>query len=235
MANLVQHRSCLRNSISRATWAVSSVRRLAVVLAILGAVLVQAAFAGSITIFNTGENNGVALPVGKLDPHYSLISAPVGVPLTAITTLPAPVWVPNTSTADWISPGNSAYIYWPIGTYDYRTTFSLAGFDPATARLSGMWTSDNNACIYLNGVNTQNCTPYEGFRALIPFSISSGFVSGTNTLDLMVYNGGLSTGAIMEVSGTANQTTPEPSTLVLLASGILGAFRAVRPRMLSRH
>ncbi len=204
--------------------------RFAALLVALYSVIVCNAFAGSITIFNTGENNGVALALGQLDPHYTLVSAPQGVPLTAMATLPSPSWTPNTATADWISPGNSHTIFWPVGTYDYRTIFSLAGFNPTTAQLAGLWASDNNGCIFLNGANTNICTPYQGFGALAAFSITSGFVPGINTLDLMVFNGGLSTGTIVEIHGTANPTTPEPSSLLLLVSGLLGGLGVIRRR-----
>ena len=128
------------------------------------------AFAAAITIYNTGEgNNGLALPVGVLDPHYSLISAPPGVPLTAITTFPNPAWTGNTPTADWISPGSNGLTNWPVGNYDYQTTFSLAGLNSLTAELHGDWSSDNEACIYLNGVNTNVCTGNTSFGHLTPF------------------------------------------------------------------
>lgn len=206
--------------------------RRAALLLIISSLLACNAFARSITIFNTGESNGVAMPVGQMDPHYSLISAPPTVPLTAITTLTIPPWTPNTATADWISPGASGYINWPVGLYDYRTTFSLAGLIPNTAQLSGMWASDNDACIFLNGMNTGVCTPFQGFGALAAFSITSGFRPGINTLDLMVDNGGagLATGTIVEISGTANPTVPEPSSLALLGTGIAACLQFRRSR-----
>jgi hypothetical protein len=91
--------------------------RFAALATICGSVWACNAFAGVITIYNTGEcTNGLALPVGVLDPHYGLISAPSGVPLTAITTFPNPVWTGNTLTADWGSPGSSGVTNWPVGT-----------------------------------------------------------------------------------------------------------------------
>src|SRR5436309_1459137 len=119
---------------------------------VCGSAMISTVSGASIGVFNTGEGNfGTALPAGQIDPHYSLISAPFGVPLTAITTVPNPFWTPNTAMADWISPTGAGNLSSPVGEYVYQTTFNLAGFDPSTAKLSGSWTSDNNACIDLNG------------------------------------------------------------------------------------
>src|ERR1700693_740556 len=125
--------------------------RLAANTAIIGLALGLSAFGNSIVIFNTGEGTGgTALAVGQTDPHYILLSAPATVPLTAIATSPNPAWTANASSADWISPGSSGNTSWPVGNYDYETTFSLAVLNPSTAQLSGKWTSDNDACIDLN-------------------------------------------------------------------------------------
>jgi len=220
--------------------------RLVTATVILALASSLSAFGNSIVIFNTGESSGgTALPTGETDPHYDLFSVPAGSPSIAITTVPNPVWLSNTSTTDWISPGSSGLDHWPMGTYDYQTTFSLTGLNPATAELSGSWTSDNNGCIYLNGVNTGDCDSYTGFASLDPFSITSGFVAGTNTLDFMVYNGpgalGLDspTGLFAEVSGTAAPlaaaSVPEPSSLPLFAAmgGLLGL--AVVRRQLAKR
>src|SRR5580698_6615564 len=187
-------------------------RRLCFVLLALfcGLFSVRVALGDSIAISNTGSSAGAALPVGTTDPNYALISAPAGVPLTAIATTPNGAWTPNTATATWISPGSSGGTSWPTGTYDFQTTFTLAaGEDPSTAELSGMWATDNSGCIFLNSVNTGDCTGNADFGSLTAFSITSGFLAGVNTLDFMVLNSAPSpVGVIAEVSGTVSSGGP---------------------------
>ncbi len=173
-----------------------------------------------INVSSTGESGGSLLPIGVVDPNYKLISAPAGTPLTAVTTSANLLWVSSQADAQWISPGPNGESNWSTGTYDYQTTFSLDGLDPATAVLSGLWTSDNSGCIYLNGVDTNDCVGDGDFRALTPFSIYSGFVAGINNLDFVVENGGTypnPTGLLVEITGTAT-ATPEPSVLVLVGT-----------------
>jgi hypothetical protein len=201
---------------------------------------VYTAFGDTITIYKTGESTtGTALPIGTTDPNFSLISAPAGVPLTAITSSPDSFWIGNTTTADWISPSSNGSTSWPVGTYDYQTSFNLTGLDPATAQLSGQWTSDNNACIDLNGVNTGSCSPFGGFDSLLSFSITTGFQSGVNTLDFVVTNGGGPTGLFAEISGMATvlgSTVPEPSfRWPLLGMSLLAAGLFRRRTLIARN
>ena len=195
-------------------------------LIVCGMLSVSSAFGSAITVYNTGETNGgSALSAGTADTHYTLMSAPAGVPLTAIATAANPAWVPNTASADWLSPGASGNTSWAAGTYDYQTTFSLIGLNAATAQLSGLWTADNTGCIYLNGANTGDCVGFADFGKLATFSITSGFLSGMNKLDFIVVNGDGPTGVYAQVGGTAaaGSPVPEPSSWVLGVTGVVGA------------
>ena len=211
-------------------------RSATVTAVIVGLACGLSAFGDPIAIFSTGvDSSGSPLTPGTVDSHYALVSAPSGVTLTAIATSPNGAWTPNTSTADWISPGSSGGTSFPPGTYDYQTTFDLTGLDPTTAQLSGKWTSDNNGWIDLNGVMTGVTSAFAGFGSLSSFSITSGFQPGLNTLDFVIVNGSDSfspTGVIADISGTATASSsvsgpsavPEPSSLsmFILGGGLLG-------------
>lgn len=164
----------------------------------------------SIAVFGTGlTSTGVAAADGAADPHYALVVNPDRTisGTTAYVVLsnayPFPVWVPNRPTAKWIAPTASQVTGNANGNYTYRTTFSLQGFKPTTAALKGIVSADNAVTIVLNG-NTI-ATGISTYSVLTPFTINSGFVAGTNTLDFIVYNGGGPTGLRVELSGTASQ------------------------------
>lgn len=195
--------------------------------------------AASLTLFNTGvDNSGTVLPDGTTpDLHYTL-TAPSGTNITLVRTsaggFPIPPYLGDNSTSAWIGP-NSTSLNGPGGLYDYQTTFSLAGFNPSTASISGQWSSDNAGIeILLNGVDTGNLgNPYGSpgsysYEHWVSFVINSGFLAGLNTLDFIVQNGNGAddqfgpTALRVEMIGSAI-ATPLPAALPLFASG-LGAL-----------
>jgi hypothetical protein len=209
-------------------------RRVSVALAALALLLgggVGQVKAGPITtLFDTGvDASGTPLADSTVgDPHYSLVSVPAGsvsqlLVRTSAGGFPIPPYFGNDSLSDWIGPNNDHSLDGPVGLYDYRTTFSLAGFNPATASITGGWSSDNDGRqILLNGVDTGNPpTSFTQFSSgFASFSVSSGFLPGVNTLDFIVSNGGGPTALRVEMSGTASSAAvPEPATLTLLGIG----------------
>jgi hypothetical protein len=186
----------------------------------------HAANADVITVFGTGvAANGSLLPSGTADPHYQLISYPgqVGNAIAAaysFDSLPS-VYLPNGPSSKWISPSNP-FGNSPGGVYIYRTTFDLSGYNPAAATLTGRIASDNEARIILNGADTGITTPNIGYSSFVSFSLTTGFASGVNTLDIRVNNDSFvsfnPTALRLDLSGTV--VVPEPSTLLLMASAI---------------
>jgi hypothetical protein len=205
-----------------------SLARLAMLAFVLtSSVTVRAGAQSSIPgLFNTGvDNGGNKLPVGATDPHYIVLENSGAQAIVTDngayvhTTTAGYIW----QTADG-TPGNTSRTF--------RTTFDLSGFDVATAFITGSWSTDNLGLnIFINGNPTGFTSP--GFTSYTPFLISSGFMSGINTLDFLVLDQG-PPGALSvdNLSGRAStlpsNVVPEPATLALLATGLVGVFGIAR-------
>ncbi|RKX42148.1 MAG: hypothetical protein DRP64_10300, partial [Verrucomicrobia bacterium] len=188
-------------------------------------------------LFNTGvDNDGYILPQGWEDPHWTLVSSAdpafLGPQSFIIhdSVFPIPPWIENGPVSKWIapqasqSPGNAA------GNYHYRISFDLTELFPSSAVVSGRWTSDNQGLdVLLNGMST-GITSDGNFGVLgNPFTISSGFVNGINTLEFVVNNAGTDTnptGVRIELSGTAD-VEASPPIIIEQPSGISVRFGGV--------
>ncbi len=72
------------------------------------------------------------------------------------------------------------------GEWRYQISFDLTGFNETTANITGEWAVDNTGIdILLNGNSTGNSNN-NGFGGFTPFTISTGFVAGENTLEFIV-------------------------------------------------
>lgn len=128
------------------------------------------------------------------------------------------------------SGGDGAY------SADFQTTFDLTGLNPATAVITGDWSTDNlGNDILINGHSTGLTS--SGFGSLTLFDLSpfaSDFQAGVNTLDFIWTNTG-NVGAlnVQNLQGTAvSAPVLEASTTVslglLLALGLGGMVVAGR-------
>jgi hypothetical protein len=148
---------------------------------VIPALTVQAA---PITLFNTGvDNNGVLLAPGAVDPHYTLLgTSPAGPTAYVVipspgSPFPIPPWFADGPASMWIGPLANEDVFPTAanpgygGVFDYRTTFDLTGFNPATAVITGGWSTDNHGVdILINGISTGFTTSDTQFLSgLSPF------------------------------------------------------------------
>ncbi len=166
-------------------------------------------------LFNSGvTNTGALLPNLAVDPHYTLTTVPPASMLgpqsyvTDRTKSPivAGPYLPDGPNSQWLSPQADQSTGSAAGNYVYHTTIDLTGYDPSTAIITGRWASDDvGSQIKLNGVLTA-APPSNSFSTFTPFTISTGFVAGINSLDFLVNNASAlpnPTGFRVEMTATA--------------------------------
>jgi hypothetical protein len=145
------------------------------------------------TLFSSGlDASGTVLAPGADDPHYLLtqsaqsVPPPPDIPATVIQNHPA--WAANDADSSWIGSVNPGTENVAAGAYNFRTRFTLEGFDPDSAIALLKVGADNRLNdVLLNGVSKG--INFVGFTSLSgPFVITNGFLPGTNTLDFLSFN-----------------------------------------------
>jgi hypothetical protein len=175
------------------------------------------ALAAGPAFYNTGvDDNHQQLSGGSLDSHYLMRQVSGGAytgnpnwtnAVAMDTSITWSAWI-KPSDARWIYVADAANLGQDWGTYEFMTTFDLTGYDPSTAVLTGKWALDQYGTIHLNG-NVAASLPDENWNNnLTSFSLTSGFLPGTNTLTFTVrFPDG---GDGMVVSGASLTASPLP-------------------------
>lgn len=197
-------------------------------------------------LFSTGvDSGGVSLPGTTYDGshnvtslsneiHWTLTSTPGGYEvgggsltprvLTSASGYPIPPWLGDSAQSAWIAPtpiGNTTNNQ--LGSWTYNTSFNISGLVSGLS-IGGRWAVDNSSANILVNFNNQNqfITTGDAFTAWHSFVLTSGFLEGTNNLEIIVTNSGGPTGLRVEI--------PEPATLALVGLALIGGFGVSRKR-----
>lgn len=189
---------------------------LKLILAIALTLTLQAQAA--VAIYSTGFGS-LPYPGTPINPdlHWRLVaSADPGVPTgtTFVWLGGFPIgptaWLADNLDSHWISPTPNAYASLAGGTYTYQTTFDLTGVQDLTkVQLSGTIAADDNGTLSMNGVMIVS-TDNPGYGQWKPFSITTGFLAGINTLTVNVTNYFGPSGVRVLVTGTTVANNPDP-------------------------
>ena len=216
-------------------------RRIALALSLV--VLAASTAAAQIpTLYNSGvDAAGNTLPDGSFDPHYLAYDfTSVGTP----GSLLGPAQTLNNGYQGYYAQNPTSRWIWADWTGNLgnpphyntllRTTFDLTGYDLTTVAITVHMAADNYvADVYLNGSSLGQS--FAGFFSFSNFTITSGFNGGINTLDFYAVDQGPPAGFNVYYSSTGSlapptTTTPEPASMVLIATGLVGVVGVARRR-----
>jgi hypothetical protein len=168
-------------------------------------------------LFNTGvDASNVVLVQGSVDPHWTLAVSPD-------TTNPGPNaylmklgggYAANTAVSAWIGPRTTGSA--TAGLYTYRLSFDLTGLNPQGVVLKGQfWSNDEVQNTYINGIALGIVNTGSGKTYPTAFVITTGFLSGINTLDFIVKTNHEDSGFRAEITGTASPAGTSLTSRVL--------------------
>ncbi len=136
-------------------------------------------------------------------------------------------WLANGPNSNWIARDAFNCCNGPA-PYTFYTTFYAP--DPSQASITGAWAIDDAGVLQLNGqtIDTQGSGQW---GSLHNFSVSgsSWFVEGLNTLSITLTSSDNNLEAVrLEGAATGVTTVPEPTSFIMLLSGLGGVLPFAR-------
>ncbi len=190
------------------------VRLLSICLSLLVSfVAAQAAIVT--TVFSTGlrTNGAVVNEKGgfiKNDPHWEVATAsnPSWTNAYLISRDGMPVnWLSNTPVSQWIGSHWSMIGFTNTGEFHYRTRFDLSGYNVSTVALHLAVASDDRVTAVLLNDQITGVTFTNGTSSWDLRDLTTGFLNGTNTLELVVTNAAGASGLNCQLSATDTPAT----------------------------
>ena len=183
------------------------------------------------SVFSSGlDASGKPVSPGSPDPHYLLTQSAQSTPpppaIAATVILNHPAWLANDSLSSWIGPVNPGASGVNPGNYNFRTRFTLDGYNLPSAQLGLGAAVDNRLTdVLLNG-NSLGFS-FAGFGGLSSmFTVTNALLPSTNTLDFLTANDGTGAnpaGFRVRLVGTARRSFASKTTL--LAAPTTSYFR----------
>jgi hypothetical protein len=232
---MLKSNSTLRNPAAKLAWAAPLIA-----LCLLATARTTKA---AVNLFNlaTGLDaaNNLITVGGQADAHWTIDLAAGGAgPAQAVTPSSADwgsstqtPWPANGPNSDWIAR-NANSSNNGFAPYSFYRSFDLTGYNLSTISISGAWTMDDSASLYLNGhlLDSGQNTWYPS-ESLVAFSVAQGssfFNQGVNQLTItLTYADLVDEGARLEGFVSA---VPEPSSFALLGLGCAALVSRLRKR-----